>query len=212
MGSRTYSSIAAMLAAVAFGVAGCAPQEAIIKGFHDEPTGITVVDKRPNPEKSEWLSQWVGSCDTGIRRLGDEVTIPSRIAILQRDLRLGLGGQYAGASLAVSKYSIFFNMSQVMQKSNPAAGGLIGALLIASGCTKEKTTDGWYDPQETTNFNSPIVVEIETKLEQKPYSARAVYSPPTDISAAFGGKDESAALFAAIAKAHASLVEQIKKN
>jgi hypothetical protein len=212
MGCRTYPAIAVMLAVIAFGAAGCASQVAIVKDFHDEPAGITVVDKRANPEKSEWLSQWVGSCDTGIRRLGDEVTVPSRIAILQRDLRLGLGGQYAGASLTVSKYSIFFNMSQVIQKSNPGAGGLIGALLIASNCSKEKTTDGWYDPQETTNFNSPLVVEIETELEQKPYSTRAVYSPPTDISAAFGGKAESEALFAAIAKAHASLVEQIKKN
>jgi hypothetical protein len=209
---QKFAGAAAALAAIALGAAGCASQTAIIKDFHDEPTGITVVDARPAPEKSEWLSQWVGSCDTGIRRLGDEVTVPSRIAILQRDLRAGLGGQYAGSSLTVSKYSIFFNMSQVMQKSNPGAGHLLGSLLIASGCTKENTTDGWYDPQETTSFNSPIVVEIEARLDQKLYSARAVYSPPSDISAAFGGKEESAALFAAIAKAHTALVEQFKKN
>ena len=209
---RKFAGAAAALAAIAFGAAGCASQTAIIKDFHDDPSGLTVVDARPAPEKSEWLSQWVGSCDTGIRRLGDEVTVPSRIAILQRDLRAGLGGQHAGSSLTVSKYSIFFNMSQVMQKSNPGAGSLIGALLIASGCTKEKTTDGWYDPQETTTFNSPIVVEIEARLDQKPYSARAVYSPSSDISAAFGGKEESEALFAAMAKAHTALVEQIKKN
>lgn len=190
----------------------CAPQTAVISNFSQQSSGITVRDARTAPEQTEWLGSLSTSCGTGIRRLGDDVTNPSRLLILQRDLRAAFGERFAGSTLAITKYTIFFNMSQWVQDSNLGAGKLLDGILIARGCTKNDVAGGWYSSDEVSNANAPIVIEIEANLETATYTARNVYSPPVGLSAAFGKEAESAALFEAIHQAHVKLIQEMRSR
>jgi len=179
------------------------------------PPGINVTDARPKPETTEWLGWLSSDCNTGIRRIGDEKTAPPRLALLQSDLRAALGDKFATSTLQVTKYTIFVNASQWMQRSNPGANSLVGAFLIAGNCKKEDVIGGWYSADEVTNDRAPVVIEIEGLLEGKSVSARLVYSTDVDIISGwglFGNKEKAqAALREAMTQADAKLIAQIQK-
>ena len=199
-------------ALVAAGLCSCAPQTATLAGFSQSPAaqGFTLTDGRAAPEKTEWLSLMVWSCDNGIRRLGDEVSVPSRLDILRRDLGDALGPRLQGKTVTVKRYTIFYNMNAFLAAANPGASSPVGAALIATGCPKEKVTGGWYDLSEVTNAHSPVVVDVEVALDGKSFSGRAVLSPDEDMSGAFGKPYEASVLFEAMRRAHAALIANIK--
>ena len=196
-------------------LAGCATKPAVLEGFQDHPSPIDlkIIDSRPADDKeSEWLSLIVTSCDYGIRRWGDETTIPPKLTLLRRDLEDTLNNQLSNATITVSKYAIFFNGSAGLRHTVYSGSiGIVPAIMesMGSNCSKEETTGGWYAASEVTNSHSPIVIEIEAAFEGKNYNVRTVYSPEEELPVT-GGLESASALFAAIHKANAALIDQIR--
>ena len=194
-------------------------------GADDAPAspGVTLVDARKaNELKTETLSNWITSCDYGIRRLGDDGEGPPKLALLKQGLDAALPAPLAGKTLTISKYVVFVNVSAALRRgaygSHP---GVVGAVMsgMGSNCSREGTTDGWYGATEVTSVFSPLVVEIEATLDGKAFSARIVYSPDYETEGEFGERiwsgghfkpEALAALTLALHRANAALAEQLR--
>jgi hypothetical protein len=185
--------------------------------------GVSVADARKASElKTGTLSNWITSCDYGIRRLGDDGEGPPKLVLLKQDLDAALPAALAGKTLTISKYAVFVNVSAALRRgtygSNP---GIVGAVMsgMGSNCSREGTTDGWYGATEVTSVFSPIVVEVEATLDGKAFSARIVYSPDYETEGEFGERfwsgghfkpEALAALTLALHRANAALAEQLR--
>ena len=200
---------------------GCLSQTAVMQDYRDGSSivGLNVVDARPAEDKStEFLSLWISSCDYGIRRLGDEKTVPSRLVLLRRDLEESLGDQLANKTITVSRYRIFFNKGSALLQSNPGNRSLAGPLIMSAltpgtnSCGLDKPEGGRYNSSEVSAAYSPIIIEIEVKLGAQDYSVRSVYSPKTELDGAFGERDEAAELFNAIRQADIKLADQLRQR
>ena len=209
-------TIVTALAAASFSAAlsGCVASDTVIAGYSDGPSqiGFSVVDARPNEDRTtKMLSDWATSCDNGIIRMGDDSSSPARLAILRQDIEDNLGGRVANTTLTVTRYRMFLNRSRQTIAAT-ASRGVVGALM-APNCTRENTTAGWYDPGETANFNSPIVVEIEARFQGREYEARAVSSPAREIAGADGLRkaDGAPAVYAAMEKANLVLIARLRR-
>ena len=126
---------------------------AILPDFEPQPSmvGFAVVDGRPGMEKTENLSLWATSCNFMFIRLGDNVTNPPRLVLLQRDLEKELGSRLANSTLVVTKYTVFENEHNAGITGNPFGQGLVGAALNPTNCKKEQTEEaGWYEGSEVT--------------------------------------------------------------
>lgn len=218
---RNAFALVAVLAASA--QLGCASSVAVLEGFRpvDESARLQIADARPEKEKSsELLSFAVTSCDYGIRRLGDEVTVPSRLAIMQSDLVRSLGPAVYGKNMTVSHYTIHYNNGASQRRGASSAAGvsiaaaLIGSAMqgIGSDCAKEKTTEGWYSASELNRPHSPIIIEIEAEISGNVHAVRSVYAPPREFGGRFGEPEAAHELFVAISRAHTALSESIKRR
>ena len=214
--NRMRTIVTALAAAsLSAALSGCVATDTAIAGYSGEPSqiGFSVVDARPREDgTTKMLSDWATSCDNGIIRMGDDSSSPARLAILQQDIEDNLGGRVANTTLTVTRYRMFLNRSRQMIAAT-ASKGLAGALM-APNCTRENTTAGWYDPGETTNFNSPIVVEIEARFQGRDYEARAVSSPAREIAGADGFRkaDEAPTVYIAMEKANLVLIARLRQS
>lgn len=214
--TRMRMILAALVSAtLSAALSGCAAPDAAIAGYSGAPSqiGFSVLDARPAEDrKTGVLSSWATSCDNGIIRLGDDLSSPARLAILRQDIENYLGGRVANTTLTVTRYRMFLNRSRQTIVAT-ANRGIVGALM-APNCTRENTTAGWYDPDETTNFNSPIVVEIEARFQGRDYEARAVSSPAREIAGAdeLRNADEAPAVYAAMEKANLVLIARLRRT
>jgi hypothetical protein len=204
------------MAAAALALSGCLKQTAVIPHFTDRERAedVRVIDARPASDKDDhFLSLLVWSCDYSIRRIGDNRTVPSRMKLLQRDLSDRLGAHAHGQTVTVTRYVAYLNQRQENRK-DLGNYGPVGSLFKAAGssCTKEKTSGGWYSPEEISTPNSPIVVEIEASMDGQTHAVRAVYSTSTELYGAFGEPAEAEALFAAMRKATDALAEQLLED
>ena len=176
------------------------------------------VDARPARDKqSEFLSLSTSSCDFAIRRLGDDVSRPSKMDILHRDLVAGLGTQLTGKTIRVTHYAIYLNRhatavgsAREFYEVNGAAGALATGALAPSECTKDKVSGGWYEPSELTSMNPPTVVELEINVDGKAFAARAVYSERMFGNGVFSAAQDTAVILDAISLANAKLIDNLR--
>lgn len=192
------ASLSALLSA-------CTAASAQVADQRDTPSeiGFSVVDARTaNDRTTTTLSDRAASCDDGIVRIGDDASSPARLAILRQDIEDNLGGRVANTTLTVTRYRVFLNRSRLALAAASARGA-------APACTRENTTAGWYDPEETTNFNSPIVVEIAATYLGREFEARAVSSPAVEIADASQGAE---AVHAAMEKANLLLIARLRQS
>jgi hypothetical protein len=185
----------------------CAAANAQVADPRDTPSeiGFSVVDARPADDSiTKTLSDQVTSCDDGIVRVGDDSSSTARLALLRQDIEDNLGGRVANTTLTVTRYRVYLNRS----RQAIAAGK-----VAAPSCTRENTTAGWYDPEETTNFNSPIVVEISAVYLGRAFVARTVSSPSVEIAgvSALHDADASPAITAAMEKANLVLIARVRQ-
>jgi len=201
---------------------GCLSQTAVMQDFKEGPpiAGLNLVDARPAEDKSsEFLSVWISSCDYGIRRLGDEKTVPPRLALLQRDMEESLGDQLINKTIVVTRYRIFFNKSADLLQGNPGnRSGVIGPIVMAAvtpgpdSCGRDKPEGGRYNASEISTPYSPIIVEIEAKMGAQAYAVRSVYSPSKELDGGFGERDEAKELFNAIHQADVRLADKMRQR
>lgn len=196
-------------------LSGCVATNTVIPGYDNQPStrGFTIVDARPAEEKkTETLSFWTTSCDYGIYRMGDDASAPPRLEMLRQDIEKALGDKVANTSLTIAHYAMYLNASRQLRELNPARHALIG-MIMTPDCKKEDTKVGWYDPPETQNFNTPMIVEITAQYLGRKYSVRAVRSADIDIVApgGFRNADQAPSVYAAMEKAHQALIEQLKQ-
>lgn len=152
---------------------------------------VMVVDARPPIEKqTTQLSTWIGSCDNGIRRLGEEQETTPRLVLLGRELSDALGSKFPHSTVTVNRYRVFFNASRIESEVISATGGaadhLAAALLMPHDCTEVQTSGGWYFPSEARTSRSPLIVEINATLNGKTFAVRTVYAPEAELEGHFG--------------------------
>ena len=194
-----------------------APSVAVIDDFRasENAARLQVIDQRADSDKStEVLSYLVTSCDYAIRRLGDEVTTPSRLVLLQNDLARELGPVVEGKVLTVNRYTIHYNNSAVLRGAvYPGGAGAVGAVMkgIGSHCPREKTSGGWYEASEVNGPHSPLIVEIEATFGSQSLDVRTVYTPDQEFSR-FGEPAAARALFGAMERAHTLLAASIRRG
>jgi hypothetical protein len=172
---------------------------------------VPVVDARPSDEKrSHNLSLWATSCDLGIRRLGDDVTNPSRIAILQHDISQAFPHGVGSSPLTATSYKIFYNAAY-LAKGEQSAQGLVGAVLTPT-CTGKDMSDGGYELAETTTNYPPLVIEAAVTLDGKQYRGRLVHSMPKLFRGvdSWGEPDAAVELLRAIHEANEALIAQLR--
>lgn len=216
-------------------LAGCASPPAVMQGYQAKPSeiGLKIVDVRPQEDRlTENLSLLITACDYGVTRHGDEVTVPSRLALLERDLESALGKQLSNSEVQIAQYRIFTNqaskyramagegaMSQIAGAGSilasalagGIAGGSVAALQFAgSKCAKEEMRGGWYAGSELTAQRSPIIIEIKAGWKGKTYEARKVYTPQHEIIAWFGDQKNASELFEAMHQAHTTLADKMR--
>jgi hypothetical protein len=211
-------TIAAAIAATLV-LFGCA-KTATISDFRDvRNSPFEFIDARLAQDKqSEFLALSPNSCDYAIRRLGDEVSRPSKMDILHRDLVDGLGNQLTGKTIRVTRYAIYFNAHasyasaarNFYGSSGGAVGALAGGAVAPNECTKDKVSGGWYEPSELTSMNSPTVVELEIEVGGKAFIARAVYSEREFSNGTFSSAQDTTVILDAIRLAHAKLVNDLR--
>jgi hypothetical protein len=213
---RAPSFEAVSTVALILGLSGCADQAAVLPGFQAQPSviGLRIIDARPDEDKTtEYLSYIIFSCDYGIRRLGDEKTVPPRLTLLRRDLESALGRQVGNATITVSRYRIFFNRGAALREQTSSQfPGVMPALMLNAGshCAQEETRGGWYAASEAKSPHSPFIVELEGTFAGKSVAVRTVYSPEKEFLGVLGEPETAAALFAAMRQATAALIEQLR--
>lgn len=208
-----YLEVAVLVATL--GLAGCYKQTAVLPNFRAQMADADpwVIDARPQSDKeTEHLSLLATSCDYGVRRLGDEKTVPPRLLLLQQDLEDRLGPLVQGRTLTVTRYAIYFNRAAGLRRGLGSSFGIIGAVMsgIGSQCPKEKTTGGWYKAADVTTPFSPIIVNLEATFAGRRHVVRSVYSPTEELSMMFGEPKAASGLFEAIRKATNALAAKIE--
>lgn len=199
-------------------ITGCASQVAVLDGYQpvDAAIDLRIVDSRPEKEKSsELMSLLITSCDYGIRRLGDETTVPPRMVLLRNDLVRSLGVAAHGKVLTVSHYTIHYNNAAALRGSIYGPGvGLVAAAMqsMGSNCPREKTAEGWYAASELNSPHSPLIVEIVASIDGQQHTVRSIYAPPREFGGRFGEPDAARELFESIKRANTALSESIKSR
>lgn len=195
----------------------CASSPIVLDGWEERSStvGLTVVDQRPEEtKKHSHLSDSPKSCDYFTWRMGDDLTQPTKLVLLKRDLEDALGAQISGATITITKYEVFNNGNHVegSPTNGPVSpmGGVAGVIVAAimggiSGnqdtCTKENTT-AWYDPSEITDTSGrrfPWVIQITAIYKGKTYDARSVVFP-IDLQS----------VFTAMRKANLALADELR--
>jgi hypothetical protein len=191
---------------------GCAKTATISDFMEVRNSPFEFIDARPVQDRqSEILALSPFSCDYGIRRLGDEVSRPSKMDILHRDLVDGLGNQLTGKTVRVTRYAVYFNAhtayATVARNYYGFSGGAVGTLasraVAPNECTRDKVSGGWYEPSESSSMNAPTVVELEIEVGGKPLVARAVYAEREFTQ-------DRTVILDAIRLAHAKLVSDLR--
>lgn len=211
----------AALSATALSVflSGCVATNTVIPGYTDQPSKINflIVDARPDEEKTtERMYELIGdSCNAGITQIGDDASAPSRLTILQQDIERKLGQRLSNTSLTVTRYRMYLNkhkgtIDKILPKDKLLPG--VANEVLGLICTKDNTPVGWYDDNEVTNGNSPIIAEIAANYLGKQYSVRIVYSPDLEmVPAAFRTADQAPSVYAAMEKANLALIEKLQQ-
>lgn len=205
-------------AVIVCALAGCASPVVVLSEFRpaENAAKLQIVDARPEKERStEFISLSITNCDYGIRRLGDETPVPSRLVVLQSDLVRSLGTSAYGKVVTVAHYTIHSNSGAALRASvYGAKPGIIATVMepIGSNCPKEKTSEGWYSADELNAPHSPIIIEIEASFEGQTHMIRSVYAPPVEFLGRFSEPVGTRALIEAINRAHAALSESIRRR
>ncbi|WP_156405428.1 hypothetical protein [Sphingomonas sp. Root710] len=147
------------------------------------PTSFIFSDNRiAGEDRPRTLSLLITSCQYGIRVLSDEGRSRDRITALKTALAEELGTALDGHTLNILSYQIYFNNAAVAANSAAGVvGGVAGALLTKDSthakCSHEKTPEGWFEAAETTNGNTPFVIQIRAQFDEVLVETRSVYSP-----------------------------------
>ena len=196
---------------------GCAKTAMISDFMEVRNSPFEFVDARPAQDKqTAFLSLSTSSCDYAIRRLGDEVSRPSKMDILHRDLVAGLGNQLTGKTVRVTHYAVYINRHASFlgaARGYYEVTGAVGALAsahIPDECTKDKVSGGWYELSELTSMNSPTVVELEIDVDGKAFIARAVYSEREFGNGALSSAQDTTVILDAISLANAKLIDDLR--
>lgn len=174
-------------------VTGCGTPRATVANFQEPSRGVIVEDLRPQEDKSGGMgSYWITSSEYGIQRLGDDVTSPSRIALLQRDLRLGLGDAFEQSPVIIKRYQIYQdNKAKLRRRAISAGVGGILGVLVSSAVASDDDGGG-------------LSVEIDAVANEKLHVIRTSYKP--------GDEDASTALLTAMKQAHTALIADIRNG
>ena len=195
------------------------PVTAVLDGFEDRAPlgGFTLVDERPPQDKvRDRGSVWITSCSFGIAQYGDEATLPSKIALLRRDLEDGLGSRLSGVTLTVKRYKIVFNANWAAVKFAEGEPVKLGPALVGAALTPSRCPEFDYQRLEVATDNSPLIVEIAVRLGDSDYAVRVVQSLDKEYFElgkgypGFNPPDNAPVLLAAMRKAHAALIEKLK--
>jgi hypothetical protein len=199
-------------------LSGCANGQSILAGFDDHPTnvGLTVVDHRPIKDKeSEILSLSISSCDYGIRRLGDETTLPARLVLLRHDLEDSLGSRLENATVDVTRYTMYWNprigvlatwtYAPPQMGFAPNQASIIDSLTFGAKCTETEMGEPWIEPTREIVGKAPLIVILEASVAGKTYKIHSTYVPQQD----FRITEPSPEIFGALRKANSEFARLI---
>src|SRR3989442_7851457 len=151
-------------------MSGCAaaPQYRLEKEANTTECGFEVLDKRDEGQnKPGLISYLASSCWYGIFRLGDDQIVPSRLALLAKGLREGLGGQLQGKKVIVSRFDIFNNTAL----SSISTYGLLG-VGSGSGC------ESAFAPEKNPRNLPAIVVNVDLDIDGRRIRDKIVQIEP----------------------------------
>lgn len=173
-------------------LAGCAAKPVLIDA---PPAGsqklrFVLEDRRLARElKGGFLSYLTASCDYGVRRVAESVTVPGKLEALGADLQELAGGRLAGKTLVVTSYALYQNQAREIREMAKRSSGLgtvglapiLGSAIIESGagCAESEMEGGWFPSQSTASAFSPYVLELDLSIDGKAYSTRVVRFPET---------------------------------
>ena len=149
---------------------GCAaaPQYRVDEEASPSESGFDVIDKRDEAQKKPEVMSYLGSsCWYGIFRLGDDQIVPSRLALLAKGLREGLGGQLQGKKVVVSRFEIFNNTAL----SSISTYGLLG-VGSGSGC------ESAFAPEKNPRNLPAIVVNVDLDIDGRRIRDKIVQIEP----------------------------------
>lgn len=189
-GIAVLGSIIAQVGLIGFGLIGSGWGSHFAQStMMAEASELNIIDSRSaEDDRPRYLSVMITSCNYFIRVLNDEGRARERLAALGDHLKSALGNRIRGHTLEVRRYQLFFNEAAAMTNySFAVAEAVTGAPTVREKravpkCGREKTRGGWFDPSETSNGNSPLVVEFEGAFDGHPIAIRSVYSPTVKLS------------------------------
>ena len=196
---------------------GCANGVSTLADFQDTPTkvGLSLSDSRPVADKkSEILSLMVSSCVYGVRRLGDETTVPNRLVLLRHDLEDALGEKARDATVNVLRYTLYWSPNigvQARWKHGEPQGlyggqpGLLDKMTLGQDCREDQVGESWAEPTREMIDKAPLVVIGELSMRGKTYSVRSVHVPVQNFSIT----EPSPEILTALRKANAELARKM---
>ena len=138
---------------------------------------VTVIDKRPEEEKSsEVLSSIATSSSYGIVRMGDDRTVPDRMSYVRAILnatKRGTDQRPPGRTVTVTSFTIHRNLQAMLRGGLPTPG-LVGAALRAAEGHAGKDHPGGYDVAENPEGTNAVVVVLTVVVDGKPFASRVV--------------------------------------
>ncbi len=186
------------------------------------PLQLNFTDARPAKERKTrpYFTLWRLSCEFGVQDLGDELA--DRVGQLRHDIVQAYGSRMVGKTIVVDHYHLYLN-ERSMEAQNSTATAVFGVFALGAGakaktthpaCTKDKMSEGWFDPSELTTPWSPFIVEMEVHLDGQGHLVHSVYSPPKNMPAPgvltdYDVKAEAEAVHAAVDKANAAMVAEL---
>lgn len=179
-----------LLPAMVLMLAGCAATPVVIDAppANSQKLRFVLEDRRPPKDlKGGYLSLLATSCNYGVRRVAETVTVPGKLAALGADLQELAGDRLAGKTVVVTSYALFQNQSREMRDLAKRSSGLgtlglaplLGNSIVESGagCPQSEMEGGWYPGQGSAPLYSPYVLELGLSIDGKAYSTRVVRFP-----------------------------------
>ena len=161
-----------ILLTVAFYLTGCGSLKPTQLNFQpDDNATLVVTDNRPqNQAKTEMLSYLSTSCNYGIQRLGDELTVPNKVEFLKYQL----SKQFPEAkSLVIDNFVIYNNMQYQLREGNIFRGEIWSLIE----CDKNTDRFTMYTPEENPLRQVILIGTFEGSIDGTQYIARSTEIP-----------------------------------
>ncbi|HJW33494.1 MAG TPA: hypothetical protein VJ505_09050 [Holophagaceae bacterium] len=159
------------------------PQFKLTPVKESEQSHFVLEDHRPLAERqSEILSLMVTNPAYGIARMGDDRTVPDRMAYLKAFLGNEVGAKLEGKTVLVKSFAIHRNNQGRMRGTNPSKSGLLTAAI--SNALEEKaapTQPGGFTEAENPDGFNVAVIDLLVTVDGKDYRARVVKPAPGTV-------------------------------